>query len=250
MRHARTLHQDAVERIATGIVSGRYRPGAPLPTESELGEALGVSRTVIREAMRTLAAKGMVRVRRRHGTTIEPLDTWSLFDPQVMDWRLEAGLTREFAEDLVRFRLGLEPFAAALCAENPDFPDDVLEDAFARMSAAVDGEGDYHAADLDFHRTILDGTRNQFMRQLAPMLDNALRVSIRLSVIDMGTARDSLPLHRAVADAIVARDPKGAARALTSLIESAREDIRLALERRERRRRSDAKGDRLAVSTT
>jgi DNA-binding FadR family transcriptional regulator len=229
MPPTRTRHQDAVESIAAWIVGGRFGRDAVLPNEEEIGDRLGVSRTVVREAMRTLAAKGMVTVRRRHGTQVRPVDAWSLFDPQVVAWRLSSGLTRRFIDDLVRFRLGIEPYAAGLAAGNPAFPAEALRAAFARMQAAVDGEGDYHQADLDFHETIIFGADNQFLRQLAPLMANALRISFSLSVTGMDSARGSLPMHRDVAEAICAGDARLASAALTRLIESAHQDILAAL---------------------
>ena len=254
MPKLRTRHQETVERIAGWLVGGRFGPGAALPNETEIGAELEVSRTVVREAMRTLVAKGMVAVRRRHGTTVRPVEAWSLFDAQVMGWRLKQGLSPQFIDDLVRFRLGIEPFAAGLAAENPEFDPAGLEAAYGRMSAAAAGEGDWHAADLDFHRAILLGSRNQFLRHLAPMMENALRVSFSLSVLSMDSARASLPMHRAVADAILDRDPERARRALSDLITSAREDIRVGLEppQREhaaRRTPAHGKGARLPVPT-
>ena len=160
----RTRHQDAVDVIAGWIVGGRFAADSVLPTEDEIGDELGVSRTVVREAMRTLVAKGMVNVRRRHGTQVQPVDSWSLFDPQVVSWRLSSGLTREFIEDLIHFRLGIEPYAAGLAAANPEFPGEKLDLYFRRMAAAVDGDGDYHQADLAFHETIFLGSGNQFLR--------------------------------------------------------------------------------------
>lgn len=227
----RTRHQETVDAVAGWIVGGVYPARAVLPREDEIGDRLGVSRTVVREAMRTLAAKGLVSVRRRHGTQVLPAEHWSLFDAEVADWRLRGGLDRAFVDDLVRFRMCFEPFAAGLAAENFDFPAGDLDAALARMEAAVDGRGDYHAADLAFHETILEGSDNQFLRQLAPLLRNALRISIRLSVISMDTARASLPMHRAVAAAIAGHDPAAAQAALTKLIGSAREDILVVLSR-------------------
>jgi DNA-binding FadR family transcriptional regulator len=221
----RTRHQDAVDVIAGWIVGGRIAAESVLPPEEEIGGDLAVTRTLLREPMRTLVAKGMVNVRRRHGTQVQPVDSWSLFDPQVVSWRLAGGLTREFIEDLIHFRLGIEPYAAGLAAANPEFPADMLDRAFRRMAAAVDGKGDYHQADLAFHETIFLGSGNQFLRQLAPLMVNTLRVSFSLSVISMDSARASLPMHRAVADAIIGRDSDAARAALTTLIAAAREDI-------------------------
>jgi DNA-binding FadR family transcriptional regulator len=247
----RTRHQHAVDHLGRWIAGGRFGPDAAMPTELELGEDLGVSRTVVREAMRTLVAKGMVEVRRRHGTRVRPLRDWNLFDPQVLAWRLERGLTPDFVEDLVAFRLGFEPLAASLAARNPDFPAGTLDDAYARMAAAVDGHGSYHEADLAFHETILAGARNQFLHHLAPFLTNALRMSFNLSVLNLDTARAALPLHRAVADAILRKDPEGAAAALGTLIESARLDILVGLEEQDRgRSNADEEGGRQPVQAT
>jgi len=254
MSTLRTRHQDAVDVIAGWIVSGRYGPGDVLPNEGDIGTALNVSRTVVREAMRTLVAKGMVNVRRRHGTQVRALDEWSLFDPQVVAWRLKLGLTRKFAEDLVRFRLGIEPYAAGLAARNMDFPVADLENAYARMAAAVEGRGDYQEADLDFHKTIIMGSNNQFLHQLVPLMANALRISFSLSVLSMETARASLPMHRAVADAIINHAPEDASSALAKLIESAREDILVTLSQENQtensREETHAEDDRLSVQAT
>lgn len=247
MSQLRTRHEDAVDQIAEWIVGGRFPTESVLPTEDAIGSQLGVSRTVVREAMRTLVAKGMVHVRRRHGTQVLPVDCWRLFDPQVVAWRLTGGLNRDFIEDLIRFRLGIEPYAAGLAAANRDFPAERLDEAFDRMAAAVNGKGSYHEADLDFHTTIIAGSNNQFLRQLIPILTNTLRASFQLSVISMETARTSLPMHRDVADAIIAQDADAARKALTKLIEEAREDILGVLPAIKREERPHGERNRLSI---
>ncbi len=229
MQASPTRHQEVVESLVDWIVGNSFPAGSVLPNEEEIGHRLGVSRTVVREAMRTLAAKGMVVVRRRHGTQVQPTESWSLFDAQVVGWRLKRGVSREFIEDLVQFRLGVEPHAAGLAAANPQFPAEQLRAAYALMTEAVEGGGDYHEADLEFHRIILAGSGNQFLRQLAPLLGNALRISFGLSVLSMESARASLPMHLMLADAIVEKDSQGAIGALSALITSAREDMLIGL---------------------
>ncbi|MBA3448972.1 MAG: FadR family transcriptional regulator, partial [Pseudaminobacter sp.] len=132
--------------------------------------------------------------------------------------------------------------AAGLAAANPAFPAAALDLSFRRMAAAVEGDGDYHEADLEFHKTIFLGSDNQFLRQLVPLLTNTLKVSFSLSVISMDTARSSLPMHRDVADAIIGRDPAAARSALTKLIEAAREDILEVLPQITREERVDGEG--------
>jgi len=233
MKQVRTRHQEAVDRIAQWIIAGRFEEHGNLPREDELSAELGLSRTVVREAMRTLVAKGMVSVRPRHGTHLLPREKWNLFDPQVLAWRSQGGVSRDLANDLMDFRLGIEPFAADLAARRSDFPIGELEEAFARMSrAAVEGEGSYESADLDFHKSILMGSGNQFLQHLVPLMANALTLSFQLSVENMETARSSLPMHRNVVEAIRRRDPDAARQALATLIESARKDIFALLSRR------------------
>ncbi|WP_274426397.1 FadR/GntR family transcriptional regulator [Chelativorans sp. YIM 93263] len=232
MQLHKSRHQDAVERIADWIIAGRFSEAGTLPTEAEVGAELGVSRTVVREAIRTLSAKGLVRARPRHGTAVRPQEDWHLFDPQVIEWRMRSGISHDLANDLIDFRLAIEPFAGQLAAQRSDFPTDDLQAAYEHMVAATESDGaysDYYAADLDFHQTILTGTKNAFIHHLAPLIANALRLSFHLSVFSMDSARASLPMHKAVAEAIAARAPERASEALTTLIESARGDIFLVL---------------------
>lgn len=249
MSQQRTRHQEAVDRIAGWIVRGRFAAGGTLPREAEIGAELGVSRTVVREAMRTLVAKGIVTVRPRHGTRIQPMESWNLFDRQVIGWRSQAGISMDLVNDLIDFRLGIEPYAAELAAQADDFPAAALNDAFRRMERAVDGHGSYHEADLDFHTIILTGSRNQFLLHLVPLIGNALTLSFELSVLSMESARSALPMHRAVADAVIAREPAAARDALATLIRSAREDIIVGLSMNDHiRGNAHAEGDRPDLS--
>src|SRR3546814_18457675 len=103
--------------MAAWVVGGRFEDSAPLPNEAEIGAELGVSRTVVREAMRTLAAQGLISVRPRTGTRVEPRERWHLFDPQVILWRLEAGVVRDLIDVLLAFRLAIAQLGTAPCRE-------------------------------------------------------------------------------------------------------------------------------------
>ena len=111
-RAVRSLHSEVVEEIARWMIAGHFREGDVLPNEQEIGDQLGVSRTVVREAVRTLVAKGMLQVRRRTGTVVLGEDEWSIFDTEVLAWRFRHGVSDAFLEDLFRFRAGMETFAA------------------------------------------------------------------------------------------------------------------------------------------
>lgn len=225
-KRATGIHADAVAHIARKILRGRLKAGASLPTEPEIGAELGVSRTVVREAVKTLAAKGLVVTGPRLGTRVRPVPDWNLFDPDVIGWRVAAGVDAKFLEDVVELRLAIEPMAARLAAKRAD--DEAIgriADAYARMEEAVAGKGGYLAADLDFHQSILIAAGNQFVSAFAPLLGALLGVSFRHSVKSRESARASLPLHEAVLRAIEKRKQAAAEKALTLLIGLAREDM-------------------------
>lgn len=201
--------------------------GAQLPTEPELCAEMGVSRTVLREAMKTLAAKGLVSTGPRIGTRVRRQSDWNLLDPDVIRWRLESGVDALFVRDIIELRLSLEPEAAGLAASRAGATDIAAlnKHAAAMRLAAEARTGSYLDADLAFHGTILAATHNQFFAALTPAVDALLRVSFKFSVKSRDSARSSLPLHDSVVTAIAARDPEAARNAMRFLILSAKSDI-------------------------
>lgn len=226
MTKAKGIHHDAVELLAKWITGGRYGAGDSLPVETAICETLGVSRTVVREAVKTLVAKGLLRSGPRVGTRVLPKEHWNLYDPQVIGWRLDAGVDETFLRDVIALRLAIEPEAAALAAIDASEADRaVLGEAYVAMAQAVEARTDYFEADLRFHSTILRATRNQFFIAFIPIVTAVLRVSISFSVRSQATVESSLPLHEAAASAIRAGDAAAAAHAMRILIARAREDI-------------------------
>jgi DNA-binding FadR family transcriptional regulator len=221
-----TAHRAVVDALARDIFAGRYQPGASLPTEPELCAVFAVSRTTVREALKTLTAKGIVTVRPKTGTRVLPFDRWSLLDPEVVAWRLAAGVDDEFVRDLVDIRLIIEPEAAARAASRAQ-PHDItaLTEAYAFMHRAAHGDGSYIQADLDFHCMLLRSAHNQFLSQLIPVLTGMLRFSFELSVTSRRAVIAALPLHRAILTGIERHDPNTARAATLYLIERARDDI-------------------------
>ena len=248
-----TFHGHIRDRLGQAIVGGVHLPGSALPPEPQLCEALGVSRTVVREAVKSLAAKGLVSTGPKVGTRVCPSEQWNWFDPDVVAWQTCVGLTPSFLRDVQELRRVVEPAAVRLAAERAT-PADVaeLERALAGMARAVaagarrgkrqakgnseregdgegDGEGDYVAHDLRFHQTLLAASHNRLMVQMAKALSALLRTSFEVSTTQPGRAAESLPLHRAIVDAVVAGEPARAERASLALIDSARDDIDAAL---------------------
>jgi DNA-binding FadR family transcriptional regulator len=224
------FHDSVVETIAGWIVSSRFPAGAALPVEQAIGDELSASRTTVREALKTLAAKGLVRVGPRTGTRVLPADHWNLLDPQVVAWRLKAPVTRALIDDLVEMRLMIEPAAVELAALKSK-PTDIasIHAALQAMRRAVDGDGSYIEADLAFHGGILRASDNQFLVQLAPIVGAVLRLSFELSVTSLESARASLPDHAAVLDAIEERDAGAARERLVGIILASRQDMESVL---------------------
>ena len=237
-----TFHGHIRDRLGEAIVAGLHPPGSALPPEPQLCAALGVSRTVVREAGKSLAAKGLVSIGPKVGTRVRPAAQWNWFDPEVVAWQTQAGLTSEFLHDVQELRRVVEPAAVRLAAARATSDDLAeLEEALAGMTRAVgDGgshdSGDYVGHDLRFHQTLLAASHNRMMVQMAKALAALLRTSFEVSTTQPGRAASSLPLHRAILDALHARDAERAERASITLIDSARDDIESALASRRRRR--------------
>jgi DNA-binding FadR family transcriptional regulator len=241
MATIKNVHGNTVDHLGAAIVAGRYGPGASIPPEPLLCEELGVSRTVIREAIKSLIAKGLVSSGPKVGTRVLEPQQWNWFDPDVVAWQSKAGLTREYLRDLQELRRVVEPAAVRMAAERAT-PEDLaeIESAYAGMKKAVEEGGDYVTHDLRFHQGLLKACHNRMLVQMSKALSALLRTSFEISTSRKDGPRNSLPLHRAVADAVVAHDPVKAERAIIALIEGAREDIDTVLASRRRLPRLDA----------
>mgnify|MGYP001806019206 CR=1 FL=1 len=220
----------ALDRLGVDIVSGSYPVGSSLPPEPLLCAELGVSRTVVREAVKSLVAKGLLITGPKLGTRVLEEEQWNWFDPDVVAWQSKIGLTRAFLRDLQELRRVVEPAAVRLAAERAS-PGDIaeIEVAYAGMKQAVEHGGDYVSFDLRFHQGLLRACHNRMVVQMSKALGALLRTSFEISTSRPDGPASSLPLHRAVLDAVIARDPAGAERAALVLIDGARDDIEQVL---------------------
>ncbi len=215
----RSMHHQAVDDLGIAIVTGQFPTGATLPIESDLGEWLGASRTVVREATKVLASKGMIRSRPRIGTEVLPRSMWDVFDTQVLRWMLDHGPRDEVVLDVTEVRLIIEPAAAKLAAlrRTPQEADEISR-LIGVMRDSLDDDQRYVAADLAFHSAILSTTRNAMLVRFVSAVDIALGASRELSVHAPGGPAGAMDEHAAVADAILRADPDGAERAMRALI--------------------------------
>lgn len=227
LSNRRTFQEQVLERLGQDICSGVYAPGTPIPSETELCARFSFSRIVIREAVKSLAAKGVLEVRRRVGTLVRDPAQWNLFDPDVIRWRAQCGdLNGGLARDLMELRRIIEPAASRLAAQRGSPEEKAkLRAAFMAMQRACAGEGDYVTADLAFHETVLAASGNQFVRQMQCALSAVLRTSFTLISRQPGGPAYSLPMHEAVCCAIEAGDAQAAELAANKLIDQAVKDL-------------------------
>ena len=115
-RRARSNHAEVARSIGIDIIAGRYPEGARIPGDAELMSTFGVSRTVLRESVKTLVAKGLLTTKAGVGTVVRGRSAWNMFDADVLAWHLDVGIDKRFLSDLAEIRLAIEPHAAALAA--------------------------------------------------------------------------------------------------------------------------------------
>ena len=224
---------NTLDQLGEAIVSGRYLPGMSLPPEPLLCEEYGISRTVVREAVKSLVAKGLLITGPKLGTRVLPSDSWNWFDPDVVVWQSKTGLTREFLRDLQELRRVVEPAGVRMAAQRATSADIAdIEAAYAGMRRAIEQGGDYVTHDLRFHQGLLRAGHNRMVIQMSKALGALLRTSFEISTSRPDGPANSLPLHRAVLDAVIARDPKKAERASLVLIDGAGDDIEQVLSSR------------------
>jgi GntR family galactonate operon transcriptional repressor len=234
----RGLHGEMVEVVGVRIVSGQYETGTLLFAE-DLERELKVSKTVVREALKVLAAKGLVDSRPKRGTIVRPRDEWSLLDSDLLEWRSRGEVDPSFLQDLSEVRFIVEPQGARLAAVRRNFADlAALDSAVARMRAA-DGDGAATVeADLAFHRALLGAAHNELLAHLEAVIEVGLRVRDRLVHSNEGWP-NSIPDHQAIVDALRAGDAEGSAAAVLRLLTKSSEH--LAEKMKKRRVRANGK---------
>ncbi len=220
-KRRRNLFAQVVEELGGRIVRGDLGPEMPFPKEADLEREFGVSRSVIREAVKTLAAKGLLESRTRTGIRALPPVYWNLLDGEVLSWRYAAMPPRQFFTELFEVREMIEPEAAALAAGRGSAPDVAeVEAAYQAMVEAEEASAPGVDADLRFHRGILAAAGNPLLLQMGNLIGVGLYLSHRFS-------RESfvifLPKHRQVLDAIKAGKPEDARAAMQRLLDETRD---------------------------
>ena len=224
------VHGQVVYQIGRQIVSGQIAVGSDLPREVALCDRFGTSRQAIREAIKVLAAKGLIESRRKRGTRVRPREAWNLLDPDVLLWHAPDGFGPDFLADLLELRSTIEPAAAELAARRGD-PARLAElgAAIEDMRRAGLDPVRFYDADIRFHVGLLLASGNSLFAQLASPVRAALTASFRLQERIGGPQENGYAIHAAVYDAIAARDTARARSAMAFVIEAAASELRPAM---------------------
>lgn len=231
-RKRRSSHAHVVAELGSAIVSGRIPEGSLLPNDAELSLRFGVSRTVLRETMKTLAAKRLVEAKAKVGTRVLEKSSWNFFDPDVLGWRCDAGLDPEFITHLADIRLALEPAAAAAAARHASSEDIVSLYAIAARFDNVNHTPETIAkVDLEFHLAVARISGNPFMRSASGLIEAALAISFQLSspASSPETISEIASNHLRIVHAIAARDEAAAIKAMRQVILVGKDRIKNAI---------------------
>jgi len=228
----RGLHGHVVNELGTRIMRGELQPGDTIDPE-QIALEFQVSRTVVREALKVLTAKGLVGARPRFGTFVTDRANWQLLDGDVMSWRSSDQPDPRLVMELGEVRRLIEPAAAGMAAERRDAPQleriRVAFDALDRSYRTDDPERpDHTEADLEFHRALLAASGNELLERFEVVLAPALQARDRLAHQHM-TTLDFLDGHRAVYDAVAACDAAAATERMRELMDLSASDSAIAL---------------------
>lgn len=221
------LHTALIENWGLAIVSGEIETDARM-TIDQAAVKFGVSRTVVREAVRVLESIGLLSARRRVGITVQPPESWSWLDANVLRWRLAGPHRLEHLESLTELRIVLEPLAARLAATRAT-PEQCgeLQSAVIGMSVnARSADTDaYLAADTRFHETLLAASGNPMLSSLRGVVIGVLEGRTRHALMPSVASSEALQLHSVAAAAIQGGDPDAAEEAVRAIVDESRHGI-------------------------
>jgi DNA-binding FadR family transcriptional regulator len=216
-------HLEIAAALGAEILSGTRPPGSRLPSTVEMFQMFGVSRLVVREVMRTLAAKGMVTSKARIGTMVTDSAHWNWLDSQILEWRGRVGLDHNFMAQLTQIRLALEPAAAGVASENRTEHDlAMLQLALKEMYGSGADHQDFSKADQRFHDAVIAATHNPFFHASGSATRTVLIRFLGMNSPDVKTSEKmhirSAAQHEKVFEAISARKPRAASQAMARVI--------------------------------
>ena len=220
------LYEQIVQQIEESVLNGSLKPGDQLPAERDLAQRLGVSRTAVREAVKTLREKGLVEAYSGRGTFVT--DGTSQAARQSFDLMVKIG-QQEGSPHLAELRLILEPGIAAMAAERVKDEDlTAMRDAVAVMERSQKDPEAYIEADLDFHLALAEAVANPLILSLIDSIVGLLREQrIKIFNVEGGPQRGQFH-HKRILEAMERRDPEMARSAMRAHLEQVRQDSRVS----------------------
>ncbi|WP_425578309.1 FadR/GntR family transcriptional regulator [Streptomyces albiaxialis] len=216
----RGLHGQLVQQLGQMIVSGDLGADRPLVPE-EIGQRFEVSRTVVRESLRVLEAKGLVSARPNVGTRVRPVSDWNLLDPDIIEWRAFGPQREGQRRELCELRWTIEPLAARLAAgQSREDVQQRLADMVEIMGHAL-AQGDtltFSRADAEFHSLVLQAAGNRMLEHLSGIVSSALQVSGGPATGCEHPTEGAVGHHRRVVEALVAGEAAVAEAAMRQLL--------------------------------
>ena len=176
---ARNFHSYVINEVGRAIVSGDMPVGSGLPGDAEMMDRFGVSRTVLREALKTLEAKGLVEARAKVGTRVLPQSRWNLFDRQVLAWKLESGPSPAFLASFQITRESLEVEAARLAARHREAEHVRLLNYWLNQRTVMSQQPEPFAmAEFEIHRVVAEASGNPFLRASSAIFEFGVAVAV------------------------------------------------------------------------
>ena len=218
---------EVMRRLASDILSGRRAPGSALPSEAELTAEFNVSRTVIREALKVLAAKGLVTSRPRIGTIVCDPEDWNIIDPQVIEWQSGGIPDQRMLDAILEARRTIEPRAAELAATRASLREIAdMEAACREMAESGPDAARFVRADVELHRLVYAASHNPVFRQIGKLIDTALHAALEETGAHSPDERAAaIRVHADLIEALRLRDPAAARRAAEAILNLAAQDL-------------------------
>lgn len=224
------LSEQIARDIGLSIMRSEFKPGEALLSEPELSVQMHVSRAVLREALKMLGKKGMLEARPKLGTRVRPRQDWNLLDSDIINWQYEVGPDRAYLEAICEVRLMFEPMTSRLAASRATEREiEQISGYCQRMESVLDSTEEYDSADQLFHEAICAAAHNILLQRITATLAASLHVSRLITSRVPGANLAAMPAHRAVSEAIRARDEQAAEEAMRQLVMLTTNDIHRAL---------------------
>jgi len=212
----RKLYEHVEEAIGLQIITGEFKPRETLPNEDALCAEFGVSRGVIREAVKVLQKKGLVQPRPKIGTQIQPRSQWNLFDADVLVWKLKAGQQLLFLEKVTEVRGLIESEAAKLSAKRATAEEVAeIKHLFNQLNDILSDEKTFNyetylQADMALHTAILEASHNELLAQIGRTMRHAVQTARQADNNEFNILQVSHSFHASIVEAISGKDPDGA----------------------------------------